>query len=124
MKKRVLIALLFAVNLFAESTTVTPAADALAEKKCGSCHVIFTMSKAKFKAMKAPPFWAIAKKVKQAYPNRLEGIEFVKSYTLSPKKEHMIFPEETLEHFGLMPKQANHLNDEELSIIAQYMLDK
>ena len=98
--------------------------DALAEEKCSECHVIFTMSKAKFNAMKAPPFWALAKKIKVDFPNRLEGIEFVVDYTMNPSKEKMIFPEATLKHFGLMPSQKGKVSEVEAREIAIYMLDK
>jgi len=125
MKKRLLATLLItSFSLLSASDATFAKADAMAEDKCGACHVIFTMSKSKFNEMKAPPFWAIAKKVKNAYPNRLEGIEFIKEYTINPDKEKMIFPEQTFTHFGLMPSQKSKVSDEELQLIAEYMVDK
>ena len=96
--------------------------DSVSERECGSCHIIFTMSKEKVQHLMAPPFWAIASKVKKAYPNRLEGIEFVVEYVKHPSKEKMLFPASTIEHFGLMPAQS-HLKDDQIRAIATYMLD-
>ena len=96
--------------------------DSISERECGSCHIIFTMSKEKVQNIAAPPFWAIATKVKKAYPNRLDGIAFVVEYVKHPSKEKMLFPPATIEHFGLMPPQS-HLDDAQIRDIAIYMLD-
>ena len=96
----------------------------LAEVKCGSCHLIGEITKEKLNRMAAPPSWALAKKVKMAYPNRLDGIDFIINYTLNPSVDKMLFPKETKERFGLMPSQKGALTDNELQAIAKYILDK
>ncbi len=98
--------------------------ESLAEMKCGSCHLIGKITKEKLNRMAAPPSWALAKKVKMAYPNRLDGIDFIVNYTLNPTEEKMLFPKETKERFGLMPSQKGALTDKELQEIAKYILDK
>ena len=97
--------------------------ESLAEMKCGSCHLIGKITKEKLNTMAAPPSWALAKKVKTAYPNRLDGIDFIINYTLNPTEDKMLFPKETKERFGLMPSQKGALTDAELKAIAEYILD-
>ncbi|WP_373003466.1 cytochrome c [Sulfurimonas sp.] len=98
--------------------------ESLAENKCGSCHLIGEITKEKLNRMAAPPSWALAKKVKVAYPNRLDGINFIINYTLEPSEDKMLFPKETKERFGVMPSQKGALTDKELQAIAEYILDK
>jgi len=98
--------------------------ESLAEMKCGACHLIGKITKEKLNRMAAPPSWALAKKVKIAYPNRLDGIDFIMNYTLNPSVDKMLFPKETKERFGLMPSQKGNLTNDELKAIAKYILDK
>jgi mono/diheme cytochrome c family protein len=97
---------------------------ALAEEKCGACHIVNEISREKIAAMSAPPVWAVAKKVKLAYPNKQEGIAFVVDYSLHPAQSKMLFPDATLERFGIMPSQKGIVTEEELRAIAEYLLDK
>lgn len=98
--------------------------ESLAENKCGGCHLIGKITKEKLNKMSAPPWWALAKKVKVAYANRLDGINFIVNYTLNPSEDKMLFPKETKERFGMMPSQKGALSDDELRAIAEYILDK
>jgi len=97
--------------------------ESLVEAKCGACHLVGKITKEKLNRMAAPPWWALAKKVKTAYPNRLDGINFIKEYTLNPAEDKMLFPKETKERFGLMPSQKGAVTDEELQAIVEYILD-
>jgi cytochrome c553 len=98
--------------------------ESLAERKCGSCHLMGKITKEKLNRMAAPPSWALAKKVKVAYPNRLDGINFIINYTLDPSEDKMLFPKEAKERFGLMPSQRDAITDKEIRAIAEYILDK
>jgi cytochrome c553 len=121
MRNILVLPLLIAVSLFAQASQDI---ESLAEQKCGACHLMGKITKEKLKRMSAPPYWAIAKKIKLAYPNRLEGIDFLIDYALNPSEEKMLFPKETKERFGLMPSQKDALTDEEIKAIAEYILDK
>ena len=121
MKKLSVLPLIIVVSMLVQASEDI---ESLAEAKCGACHLIGKITKEKLNKMAAPPSWALAKKVKVAYPNRLDGINFIKEYTLSPSEDKMLFPKETKERFGLMPSQKGALSDTELQAIAEYILDK
>lgn len=97
-------------------------AEALAEKKCGGCHVMGVTSKEKLDNMKAPPYWAIAKKTREAFATKEEAVKFTVDYTLHPAKEKMLFPQATIDRFGLMPSQEGKVTKEEIELIASYIL--
>lgn len=120
MRNLLVLPFVMAVSIFAQASDI----ESLAENKCGSCHLIGEITKEKLNRMAAPPSWALAKKIKVAYPNRLDGINFIINYTLEPSEEKMLFPKETKERFGLMPSQKDALTDAELKAIAEYILDK
>ena len=98
--------------------------ESLAENKCGTCHLVGQITKEKLNTMSAPPEWALAKKVKIAYPNRLDGIDFIVDYVLNPSAKKMLFPKETRERFGVMPSLKGSVTQKELQAIARYILDK
>jgi len=118
MKKiSILIALLLSMSIQLEAQTP----ESLAEMKCGACHLIGKITKEKLKNMKAPPYWALAKKIKASYPTREEGVRFLVDYTLNPSQEKMLFPKETKEKFGIMPSQKGLVSEAELQIISTYI---
>ena len=120
MKKLLILPLIIAISL---SLQASDKIESLTENKCGSCHLVGKITKEKLNRMAAPPSWALSKKVKMAYPNRLDGIDFIVNYTFDPSEDKMLFPKETKERFGLMPSQKGALTDEEALAIAKYILD-
>lgn len=121
MKKLLVLPLVIATSVLLQASDNI---ESLAENKCGACHLVGKITKEKLNRMAAPPSWALAKKVKTAYPNRLEGINFIVDYTLNPSEDKMLFPKETKERFGVMPSQKGALTDKELRAIAEYILGK
>lgn len=120
MNKIVGLGLIFAVcgSLFANE------AEALAEKKCGECHVMGVTSKEKLDNMKAPPYWAIARKTRESFQTKEEKVKFIVDYTLHPAKEKMLFPQATIDRFGLMPSQEGKVTKEEIETVAEYILSE
>jgi hypothetical protein len=98
-------------------------AEELAVEKCGGCHLMGVVSKEKLKNMKAPPYWAIAKKAKEAYANKEDKINYIVDYTLNPTEEKMLFPVETKKLFGVMPSQEGKVTEDEIKLIAEYILE-
>ena len=121
MKKLLGLSLILATSslLFASN-----GAEELANEKCGSCHLMGAITKEKLDRMVAPPYWAIAKRVKQSSQDRESAIKFIVDYTLNPDQEKTLFPKETIEKFGLMPSQKGIVSEDEIKQIAEYILDK
>ena len=122
MKKMVSLSLLVASFsiLFASSQ----ATEELAVKKCGECHLMGVVSAEKLKNMKAPPYWAIAKKARQAYETKEDKIKYIVDYALNPSEEKMLFPKETKVKFGVMPSQKGKITEDESREIAEYIIEE
>lgn len=118
MNKIVGLGLIFAVcgSLFANE------AEALAEKKCGECHVMGVTSKEKLDNMKAPPYWAIAKKARESFNSKEDAIKYIVDFIFNPAKEKMLFPQATIDRFGLMTSQKGKVTEEEAELIAKYYI--
>lgn len=99
-------------------------AERLAVEKCGACHLMGAITKDKLDNMKAPPYWAIAKKANERYDSKEKKIQYIVEYTLDPSEERMLFPKETKDRFGVMPSQKDKVTEEEIKIISEYILEK
>ncbi|OHE07623.1 MAG: cytochrome C [Sulfurimonas sp. RIFOXYD12_FULL_33_39] len=121
MKKLLSLSLILATSglLFASD-----GAEELANQKCGSCHLMGAITKEKLDRMVAPPYWAIAKKVKQSSDDKEAAVKFIVDYTLNPTQEKTLFPKETIEKFGIMPSQKGLVTEDEIKLIAEYILEK
>lgn len=118
MKKIISLSLLLATIGFADMQD----AEILAEKKCGECHLMGVTSKEKLDKMKAPPYWAIARKTKEAFATNEERVKFIVDYTFNPKEEKMLFAKDAKTRFGLMPSQEGKVSKEEIELISTYIL--
>lgn len=117
MKKYLLTILLLNIFLIADE------GEELAVKHCGECHLMGVTSKEKLDNMKAPPYWALARKAREAYEDKSRQIAYIIDYAQSPSKEKMLFPIQTIEKFGAMPPLKEKISKEDLEKIAKYTLD-
>ena len=120
MKKLLLIPIILSGSILLNASDDV---EQLAVEKCNACHLIGPITKEKLKRMSAPPYWALAKKVKTAYPNKNDAINFFVDYIFNPSAEKMLFPKETKERFGVMPSQKGALSEDEARAIAIYILE-
>lgn len=121
MKKLLLLPLLIAASTLLQASEDI---EALAESKCGKCHLMGAVTKEKIKNIQAPPYWGMAKKVKAAYSSEEEMIAFIVDYSLNPSADKMLFPKETKDRFGIMPSVKGKATEEEIRKIAKYFLNK
>lgn len=98
--------------------------EALAVAKCGECHLMGEITKEKLSSMKAPPYWAIAKKAREKYEKEEDKIKYIVDYAFSPTEDKMLFPKETKEKFGVMPSLKGKVTEEEIRQISTYILEK
>lgn len=104
--------------------SASESAEELATKKCGECHLMGEITKEKLDNMKAPPYWAIAKKARERYENEEDKIKYIIDYALNPSEDKMLFPIETKKKFGVMPSLEGKVTAEEIKIISTYILEK
>jgi hypothetical protein len=115
------------LSILAASFTLLMAsgeAEDLAVKKCGECHLMGVVSAEKLKNMKAPPYWAIAKKAREAYDTKEDQIKYIVDYALNPAEEKMLFPKETKNMFGVMPSLKGKVTEDESRQIAGYIIEE
>lgn len=113
---------LFALWSASVMVLASESAEDLAVRKCGNCHLMGTITKEKVDNMKAPPYWAIARKLREAELSRDDKIKFMVEFAFNPKREKMMFPIETFNRFGLMPSMSGKVTKEEIEQISTYIL--
>ena len=119
MKKIISLALVLATStLLSASDDI----EMLVDKKCGMCHLSGTLTKEKVKNIKAPPYWGMSRKVREAFDTQEERVNFIVDYTLNPSEDKMLFPPATKKRFGLMPSQKGKVTEEEIRRIAEHFL--
>ncbi|MGE0738693.1 c-type cytochrome [Sulfurimonas sp.] len=122
MKKIVSLSLIIGTLVLASASDAD--VEALAVAKCGECHLMGEITKEKLSNMKAPPYWAIAKKAREKYEKEEDKIKYIVDYAFSPTEDKMLFPKETKEKFGVMPSLKGKVTQEEIRQISTYILEK
>jgi len=112
MKKIILMLSLVATALFANN------AKELFMKKCAACHV---MERSADKSdMIAPPAKGIMFHMGEEIGSDEKILAHIKSFTMNPTKEKAIC--RSVRRFGLMPSQKENITQEELDIVAKWMI--
>ncbi len=112
MKKIILTLSLAATALFAN------AAEELFMNKCAVCHV---MERPQDKSqMIAPPAKGIMFHMSEEIGSDEDILAHIKSFTMNPTKDKAIC--RSVRRFGLMPSQKENITEEELDIVAKWMI--
>ena len=110
---RITLMLSLATALFANN------AEELFMNKCAICHI---MQRPTDKSqMIAPPAKGIMFHMSEAIGSDEKILAHIKSFTLNPTKEKAICP--SVRRFGLMPSQKENITEEELDIVAKWMIE-
>ena len=111
--KKITLMLSLATALFANN------AEELFMNKCAVCHI---MQRPTDKSqMIAPPAKGIMFHMSEAIGSDEKILAHIKSFTLNPTKEKAICP--SVRRFGLMPSQKENITEEELDIVAKWMIE-
>lgn len=96
-----------------------PSGEALFIDKCTSCHSI-DMPKSKA-GLKAPPAVGLMFHLTENLSNEASVKEHIQSFTMNPTEEKAVC--KSINKFGLMPSQKANVTEEELRIIADWLVD-
>jgi len=100
------------------SLLASNAGEELFMQKCAVCHV---MQRPVDKSqMIAPPAKGIMYHMSEDIGSDEKILAHIKSFTINPTKEKAIC--RSVRRFGLMPSQRENITDEELDIVAQWMI--
>ena len=113
MKKIILILSLMATILSANN------AEELFMNKCAICHVM--ERPADKSEMVAPPAKGIMFHMGEEIGSDEKILAHIKSFTMNPTKAKAIC--RSVRRFGLMPSQKENITQEELDIVAQWMIE-
>ncbi len=114
--------LLLAVTLvttFVSSLSALDRGEELFMQKCAVCHVM--QRPADKSQMIAPPAKGIMFHMSEEIGSDEKILAHIKSFTINPTKEKAIC--RSVRRFGLMPSQRENITDEELDIVAHWMID-
>lgn len=104
---------------FNSTLFASPAGEELFTQKCAICH---TMTRPADKSqMVAPPAKGIMFHMSEEIGSNEKILEHIKSFTINPTKEKAIC--KSVRKFGLMPSQRDNITDEELEIVAKWMVE-
>ena len=110
------IGLLFSINL---TLLASGNGEELFIQKCASCHSINIPSDRS--QMVAPPAKGIMFHMSEVIGSDEKVLEHIQSFTMNPTEEKAIC--KSVRRFGLMPSQKDLITEEELKIVAHWMIE-
>lgn len=117
MKKSIVIPALFGVMAFAGNGEV------LLQKNCASCHMLTTPSWQMIPTLKAPAMDAVVFHIKEAIKDKKEAKSFIIDYVQNPNAAKAVCESNKVQKYGVMPSLKGEVSHEDLSAIADYMLE-
>lgn len=116
-KKTVLILPFITSMLFASSGAE------LIKTKCASCHILTTPTAAMIPNMKAPAMDAVMFHTNLSMSGKKEIKAFIMDYAVNPEISKSVCESNKVQQFGVMPSLKGKVSQEELSIIADHMIE-
>ena len=117
---------LFLILLLLASASATESkGEKLLQEKCASCHSLGVPTPQELQIFKAPAMEAVLFHVKDAHNNDMKKVKaFILNYTQNPKLKESVCESNKVTKFGVMPSLKGKVSPEDLSTIADYIIDK
>jgi mono/diheme cytochrome c family protein len=96
---------------------------ALMQEKCGACHMTKTPNYEQMGTFGAPPFDAVAFHLKDAIKGKEAQKAFIMDYVMHPSASKSVCESNKVAQYGVMPSMQGKVSEEELSAIADYLLE-
>lgn len=133
--KKILFTALLPFILFANEEDTLKAGQKVFNNICSACHVEILDKKTAlktFKTLKAPPMNEVAMQLKSNIiikdddddVHRAVVIAFIKDYIKYPELAKTMCNPNAVDRFGVMPSQAEILNDKEINAISIWLYDR
>ncbi len=117
MKKTILLLSFASSMMFASS----PAE--LIKTKCASCHILTTPTPAMISTMEAPAMDAVMFHVNLSMSDKSKIKAFIMDYAVNPKASKSVCESNKVQKFGVMPSLKGKVTKEDLSVIADHMIE-
>ena len=117
---------LFLILLLLASAHATESkGEKLLKEKCASCHSLGVPTPQELQTFKAPAMEAVLFHVKDAHNNDMKRVkEFILNYTQNPQLKESVCESNKVTKFGVMPSLKGKVSPEDLSTIADYIIEK
>jgi mono/diheme cytochrome c family protein/Spy/CpxP family protein refolding chaperone len=96
---------------------------ALMKEKCATCHMTETPTYEQMGTFSAPPFDAVAFHLKDAIQGKEAQKAFILDYVMNPSASKSVCESNKVAKYGVMPSMKGKVSQEELSAIADYLLE-
>jgi mono/diheme cytochrome c family protein len=113
-------------TLFVLPSTVSAkeSGEALIKQNCATCHMLSVPKPEMIPTLKAPAMGAVLFHLKKAMNNDYNKSKaFILDYVQNPDVAKSVCESNKVAKFGVMPSQKGKVSEENLSIIADYMLE-
>ena len=117
MKKTLLLFSFASTMMFASS----PAE--LLKTKCASCHILTLPNPTMIPSMKAPAMEAVMFHINLSMEDKIKIKAFIMDYAINPKVSKSVCESDKVQKFGVMPSLKGKVTQEELSVIADHLIE-
>jgi len=114
---RVLSYLVVGVLVASSSLVASDMAEKLFVEKCAVCH---SLQKKEFSEMVAPPARGVMFHMNNAFSSKEKMKEHIVDFVMNPSEDKAIC--KSIKRFGLMPSQKGAISNNELDIVADWMI--
>ena len=117
MKKTLLLISVASTMMFASSGAE------LLKTKCASCHILTVPNPTMIPTMKAPAMEAVMFHINLSMDDKSKIKAFIMDYAVNPKLSKSVCESDKVQKFGVMPSLKGKITEEELSVIADHMME-
>jgi len=108
---------------FASSIVLASSPAELLKTKCASCHILTLPNPTMIPTMKAPAMEAVMFHINLTMDDKNKIKAFIMDYAIDPKVSKSVCESDKVQKFGVMPSLKGKITQEELSIIADHLIE-
>ena len=116
--KKTLLLLSFASTMMLASSPAE-----LLKTKCASCHILTLPSPSMIPTMEAPAMEAVMFHINLSMDDKDKIKAFIMDYAINPKVSKSVCESDKVQKFGVMPSLKGKITNEELSVIADHLIE-
>jgi hypothetical protein len=108
---------------FASTMLFSSSGAELLKAKCASCHILTLPNPSMIPTMKAPAMEAVMFHINLSMDDKDKIKAFIMNYAIDPKASKSVCESDKVQKFGVMPSLKDKITKEELSVIADHLIE-
>ncbi len=108
---------------FASSMMFASSPAELLQTKCASCHILTLPNPSMIPTMKAPAMEAVMFHINLSMDDKSKIKAFIMDYAIDPKVSKSVCESDKVQKFGVMPSLKGKITEQELSVIADHLIE-